>query len=261
MSFRFGIRHHSCTRFQNTRKRKSPTTECHGVCTYHCTDYSRKKASRILKNFLQNPPKFFQTPSGEGQNPFIPRKFSGFRTRKRIETLPQYLRARGGRAVVIGLAPGGVRRVIARGGAAGWRRQRGGDPAGGRGQRQRSAPAGRQRAASSGRRGKAAGGAGCFRLAVCRRCSMARRSAVCWHRAGGRRWHAGSAAGRAAVLAAAGGARRALAAGGVQVSGPAKQVAGAGGGVVRRSSWPFCCCCRPGAGLLLLFAEGVRFFT
>ena len=26
-------------------------------------------------------------------------------------------------------------------------------------------------------------------LAVCRRCSMARRSAVCWHRAGGRRWH------------------------------------------------------------------------
>ena len=23
----------------------------------------------------------------------------------------------------------------------------------------------------------------------------------------------------------------------------------------------FCCCCRPGAGLFLLFAEGVRFFT
>lgn len=33
-------------------------------------------------------------------------------------------------------------------------------------------------------------------LAVCRRCSMARRSAVCWHRAGGRRWHGMQQAGR-----------------------------------------------------------------
>ena len=48
----------------------------------------------------------------------------------------------------------------------------------------------------SGRRGKAAGGAGCCRGAVCRRCSRARRSAVCWHRAGGRRWHGMQQAGR-----------------------------------------------------------------
>lgn len=33
-------------------------------------------------------------------------------------------------------------------------------------------------------------------LAVCRRCSMARRSAVCWHRAGGRRLHGMQQAGR-----------------------------------------------------------------
>lgn len=36
-------------------------------------------------------------------------------------------------------------------------------------------------------------------LAVCRRCSMARRSAVCWHRAGGRRWHGMQQAGRRVV--------------------------------------------------------------
>lgn len=29
----------------------------------------------------------------------------------------------------------------------------------------------------------------------------------------------------------------------------------------RRRPGLFCCCCRPGAGLFLLFAEGVRFFT
>lgn len=43
------------------------------------------------------------------------------------------------------------------------RRQRGGDPAGGRGHRASDPPQSRPGAASSGRRGKAAGGAGCFR--------------------------------------------------------------------------------------------------
>ena len=66
-------------------------------------------------------------------------------------------------------------------------------------------------------------------LAVCRRCSMARRSAVCWQCAGGAVWRGGllyagiGQAGGAGmvcsrpgggVLAAAGGARRALAAAG-----------------------------------------------
>ena len=37
-------------------------------------------------------------------------------------------------------------------------------------------------------------------LAVCRRCSMARRSAVCWHRAGGRRWHGMQQAGRRGAI-------------------------------------------------------------
>lgn len=68
--------------------------------------------------------------------------------------------------MVIGPAPGGVRGVIARGGAAGRAaaiRQAGGvigpaiRPKAGRARRHRAG------AASSGRRGKAAGGAGCFR--------------------------------------------------------------------------------------------------
>jgi hypothetical protein len=101
-------------------------------------------------------------------------------------------------------------------------------------------------------------------LAVCRRCSMARRSAVCWHRAGGRRWHGMQQAGRRGAgrcrwcAAGAGCCRR------CNVSGPAKRAKekGRGGGAlcVGRPGL-FCCCCRPGAGLFLLFAEGVRFFT
>lgn len=91
-------------------------------------------------------------------------------------------------------------------------------------------------------------------LAVCRRCSMARRSAVCWHRAGGRR-----GAGRCRWCAAGAGCCRRC-----SVSGPAKRAKekGRGGGAlcVGRPGL-FCCCCRPGAGLFLLFAEGVRFFT
>ena len=60
-------------------------------------------------------------------------------------------------------------------------------------------------------------------LAVCRRCSMARRSAVCWHRAGGRRWHGMQQAGRRGAgrcrwcAAGAGCCRR------CSVSGPAKR--------------------------------------
>lgn len=101
-------------------------------------------------------------------------------------------------------------------------------------------------------------------LAVCRRCSMARRSAVCWHRAGGRRWHGMQqavrrGAGRCRWCAAGVGCCRRC-----SVSGPAKRQKekGRGGGAlcVGRPGL-FCCCCRPGAGLFLLFAEGVRFFT
>ena len=69
-------------------------------------------------------------------------------------------------------------------------------------------------------------------LAVCRRCSMARRSAVCWHRAGGRRWHGMQQAGRRG----AGRCRR------CSVSGPAKRAKRKRPGrrrVVRRSSRPF----------------------
>ena len=69
-------------------------------------------------------------------------------------------------------------------------------------------------------------------LAVCRRCSMARRSAVCWHRAGGRRWHGMQQAGRRG----AGCCRR------CSVSGPAKRAKRKRPGrrrVVRRSSRPF----------------------
>ena len=60
-------------------------------------------------------------------------------------------------------------------------------------------------------------------LAVCRRCSMARRSAVCWHRAGGRRWHGMQQAGRRG----AGRCRRCAAGAGCcrrcSVSGPAER--------------------------------------
>lgn len=69
-------------------------------------------------------------------------------------------------------------------------------------------------------------------LAVCRRCSMARRSAVCWHRAGGRRWHGM----QQAVRRGAGRCRW------CSVSGPAKQAKRKRPGrrrVVRRSSRPF----------------------
>lgn len=105
----------------------------------------------------------------------------------------QYLRARGGRAVVIGPAPGGVRGVIARGGAAGRAaaiRQAGGviGPA----IRPKAGRARRHRAGAARRRAVLAAAW----LAVCRRCSRARRSAVCWHRAGGRRWHGMQQAGR-----------------------------------------------------------------
>ena len=101
-------------------------------------------------------------------------------------------------------------------------------------------------------------------LAVCRRCSMARRSAVCWHRAGGRRWHGMQQAGRRGAgrcrwcAAGAGCCRR------CNVSGPAKRAKEKGRDdrrTTRRRPGLFCCCCRPGAGLFLLFAEGVRFFT
>lgn len=79
-------------------------------------------------------------------------------------------------------------------------------------------------------------------LAVCRRCSMARRSAVCWHRAGGRRWHGMQqavrrGAGRCRWCAAGGGCCRRC-----SVSGPAKQAKRKRPGrrrVVRRSSRPF----------------------
>lgn len=79
-------------------------------------------------------------------------------------------------------------------------------------------------------------------LAVCRRCSMARRSAVCWHRAGGRHWHGMQQAGRRGAgrcrwcAAGAGCCRR------CSVSGPAKQAKRKRPGrrrVVRRSSRPF----------------------
>ena len=72
-------------------------------------------------------------------------------------------------------------------------------------------------------------------LAVCRRRSMARRSAVCWHRAGGRRWHGMQQAGRRCA-AGAGRCRRR------SVSGPAKRAKRKRPGrrrVVRRSSRPF----------------------
>lgn len=155
----------------------------------------------------------------------------------------QYLRARGGRAVVIGPAPGGGRGVIARGGAAGRAapaRRRSGRRAGPAGQR--SAPK------QAGRGGDLAGAArrravlAALGLAVCRRCSMARRSAVCWHRAGGRRWHGMQQAGRRGAgrcrwcAAGAGCCRR------CSVSGPAKQAKRKRPGrrrVVRRSSRPF----------------------
>lgn len=79
-------------------------------------------------------------------------------------------------------------------------------------------------------------------LAVCRRCSMAQRSAVCWHRAGGRRWHGMQqavrrGAGRCRWCAAGVGCCRRC-----SVSGPAKQAKRKRPGrrrVVRRSSRPF----------------------
>ena len=79
-------------------------------------------------------------------------------------------------------------------------------------------------------------------LAVCRRCSMARRSAVCWHRAGGRRWYGMQqavrrGAGRCRWCAAGVGCCRRC-----SVSGPAKQAKRKRPGrrrVVRRSSRPF----------------------
>lgn len=150
----------------------------------------------------------------------------------------QYLRARG-RAVVIGPAPGGVRGVIARGGAAGRAaaiRQAGGviGPA----IRPKAGRARRHRAGAARRRAVLAA----LGLAVCRRCSMARRSAVCWHRAGGRRWHGMQQAGRRGTgrcrwcAAGAGCCRR------CSVSGPAKRAKRKRPGrrrVVRRSSRPF----------------------
>lgn len=109
----------------------------------------------------------------------------------------QYLRARCGRAVVIGPAPGGGRGVIARGGAAGRAapaRRRSGRRAGPAGQRSAPKQAGRGGDLAGAARRRAVLAAAW--LAVCRRCSRARRSAVCWHRAGGRCWHGMQQAGR-----------------------------------------------------------------
>lgn len=133
--------------------------------------------------------------------------------------------------MVIGPAPGGVRRVIARGGAAGRAapaRRRSGRRSGSSGQRSAPKQAGR------GIIGQARQGGG--------RCSMARRSAVCWHRAGGRRWHGMQqavrrGAGRCRWCAAGVGCCRRC-----SVSGPAKQAKRKRPGrrrVVRRSSRPF----------------------
>lgn len=141
--------------------------------------------------------------------------------------------------MVIGPAPGGVRGVIARGGAAGRAapaRRRSGRRAGSSGQRSAPKQAGRgvigqarrHRAGAARRRAVLAA----LWLAVCRRCSMARRSAVCWHRAGGRR-----GAGRCRWCAAGAGCCRRC-----SVSGPAKQAKRKRPGrrrVVRRSSRPF----------------------
>lgn len=155
----------------------------------------------------------------------------------------QYLRARGGRAVVIGPAPGGGRGVIARGGAAGRAapaRRRSGRRAGPAGQRSAPKQAGRGGDLAGAARRRAVLAAAW--LAVCRRCSRARRSAVCWHRAGGRRWHGMQQAGRrrnarcSRCAAGAGCCRR------CSVSGPAKQAKRKRPGrrrVVRRSSRPF----------------------
>ena len=139
--------------------------------------------------------------------------------------------------MVIGPAPGGGRGVIARGGAAGRAapaRRRSGRRAGSSGQQSAPKQAGRgvigPGAASSGRARRHRAGAARRRavlaalgLAVCRRCSMARRSAVCWHRAGVRRWHGMQQAGRRGAgrcrwcAAGAGCCRR------CSVSGPAKR--------------------------------------
>lgn len=155
----------------------------------------------------------------------------------------QYLRARGGRAVVIGPAPGGGRGVIARGGAAGRAapaRRRSGRRAGPAGQRSAPKQAGRGGDLAGAARRRAVLAAAW--LAVCRRCSRARRSAVCWHRAGGRRWHGMQQAGRrrnarcSRCAAGAGCCRR------CSVSGPAKRAKRKRPGrrrVVRRSSRPF----------------------
>lgn len=155
----------------------------------------------------------------------------------------QYLRARGGRAVVIGPAPGGGRGVIARGGAAGRAapaRRRSGRRAGPAGQRSAPKQAGRGGDLAGAARRRAVLAAAW--LAVCRRCSRARRSAVCWHRAGGRRWHGMQQAGRrrnarcSRCAAGAGCYRR------CSVSGPAELAKRKKAGrrrVVRRSSRPF----------------------
>lgn len=155
----------------------------------------------------------------------------------------QYLRARCGRAVVIGPAPGGERGVIARGGAAGRAapaRRRSGRRAGPAGQRSAPKQAGRGGDLAGAARRRAVLAAAW--LAVCRRCSRARRSAVCWHRAGGRRWHGMQQAGRrrnarcSRCAAGAGCCRR------CSVSGPAERAKRKKAGrrrVVRRSSRPF----------------------
>ncbi len=155
----------------------------------------------------------------------------------------QYLRARCGRAVVIGPAPGGGRGVIARGGAAGRAapaRRRSGRRAGPAGQRSAPKQAGRGGDLAGAARRRAVLAAAW--LAVCRRCSRARRSAVCWHRAGGRRWHGMQQAGRrrnarcSRCAAGAGCCRR------CSVSGPAERAKRKKAGrrrVVRRSSRPF----------------------
>lgn len=144
----------------------------------------------------------------------------------------QYLRARGraGR----GHRPGAGRR------ARGYCKRRRGGPGGASAAaiRPKAGRARRHRAGAARRRAVLAA----LWLAVCRRRSMARRSAVCWHRAGGRRWHGMQQAGRRG----AGRCRRCAAGAGCcrrcSVSGPAKRAKRKRPGrrrVVRRSSRPF----------------------
>lgn len=170
--------------------------------------------------------------------------------------------------MVIGPVPGGGRGVIARGGAAGRAtpaRRRSGRRAGSSGQRSAPKQAGRggdlagaarRRAALAVAGGQCAGGA-VWRggMLLYAGIGQAGRAALAWYAAG-------RAAGYCPVQVVCGG-RWLLQA--VQCERPGiagKKKKGRGGGAlcVGRPGL-FCCCCRPGAGLFLPFAGGVRFFT